>query len=492
MTYKQIGLSLVALLAVARAGCASFDVADTRPLPPGKLEPPGATGISSGGYRLEALAPSAAAPDLLVIVAMSGGGKRSAAFGYGALKGMREVIVSTPAGARPLLQEVSGISGVSGGSFPAAYYGLYRDAAFGQFEGDFLYRDTNSYIWGIYLLPWNWTWLVNPSVGTNDFMDRVYDHTMFHGAKYSDLQKQGPPVIAVGATDVSYGTPFLFTQEIFDLICSDLDSFPLSRAVAASNGFPGLFSPITLTNHVSECGGREPGWLRSISPAVRQDALSRVAVEARMADRYVTPGRTRYVHLVDGGVSDNLALRAAGGLMQVATAKELGARGLTKVRRVLVLSIDGEGGQDTSISERKSVGGILALLSSVTGAQIDAYNFETLNAVGGQLQDFAHTIREARCAQARVIDGTLCSDVKAELIHLSLRNLPESPNKSQLLAIPTGLTIAHDDVDLLVQAGQDTITGSEALRQFLADYPPEPLPATKPARGASLQASSRQ
>jgi hypothetical protein len=82
---------------------------------------------------------------------MSGGGKRSASFGYGALKGMRDMMVPTRFGPRPLLDQVDAISGVSGGSFPASYYGLHRDKTFGQFEKDFLYDDTNGYIFGVYL-----------------------------------------------------------------------------------------------------------------------------------------------------------------------------------------------------------------------------------------------------------------------------------------------------------------------------------------------------
>ena len=57
---------------------------------------------------------------------MSGGGKRSAAYSYGALKGMREVGVPGAYGQRSLLSSLDAISGVSGGSFTAAYYGLYR------------------------------------------------------------------------------------------------------------------------------------------------------------------------------------------------------------------------------------------------------------------------------------------------------------------------------------------------------------------------------
>ena len=274
---------LLALLVLT--ACASFQVADTVALQPDQLEPPGAETISRGGYRLASFPGSPDAEDLRVTVAMSGGGKRSAAFAYGALKGLRAVMVQTPSGPRPLLSEVDFISGVSGGSFPAAYYGLYRDRMFSQFEQDFLYDDTNSYIAGIYLLPWNWSWLFSSGIGSNDYMDRVYDRTMFHGATFADLQQRGRPVISIGATDISYGTPFQFTQEAFDLICADISKLPVSRAVAASNGFPGLFSPVNLTNRAASCGGRAPAWLARIPAQERQNPLSRSGQEAARAQR---------------------------------------------------------------------------------------------------------------------------------------------------------------------------------------------------------------
>ena len=138
----------------------------------------------------------------MVLIALSGGGKRSSAYSYGVLKGMRDVLVPTAAGPRPLLDQVDGISGISGGSFTAAYYGLHRAAAFGHFEEDFLYRNTNANVWGIYLLPWNWGWVLNPMVGTNDYMAEVYDRTMFQGAHFDALAQRGRPLIVIGATEM--------------------------------------------------------------------------------------------------------------------------------------------------------------------------------------------------------------------------------------------------------------------------------------------------
>jgi NTE family protein len=446
------------------------------PLPPDRLEPVGAARISHGGYRFTELPVSPDAPDLLVMVAISGGGKRSASFGWGALKGMRDVAVPTLAGPRPLLDQVDAISGVSGGSFPAAYYGLYGDQGFGHFESDFLYQDTNAVIFGIYLLPWNWAWLVRPGIGTNDFMDRAYDRAMFHGATYDDFRKRGRPLIAVGATDISWGTPFLFTQETFDLVCSDLSVFPISRAVAASNGFPGLFSPITLTNHAADCGGRAPAWLGRVTEAQRNDPLSRTGVEATRAERYLDPERTRYLHLSDGGVADNLAMRAAGTMISSISAADLNRLGMTKIRRLLMISVDGQSAQDSTVAQRRDVGGILSMIGLVSGGQIDNFNFETLTVITQQLEGARETLIKARCQAGPVFEGTRCDDVQATLLHIALRDLPESPEKAHLQSIPTGLTIPRQDVDLLIQAGHDAVTNSRPLRQFLDNYPPEPLP----------------
>ena len=54
---------------------------------------------------------------------------------------------------RRLLDDVDYIASVFGGSFPAMHYGLYRDKSFETFTDDFLKRDINAYIFGIYLCP---------------------------------------------------------------------------------------------------------------------------------------------------------------------------------------------------------------------------------------------------------------------------------------------------------------------------------------------------
>ncbi|HEY2013262.1 MAG TPA: patatin-like phospholipase family protein, partial [Bryobacteraceae bacterium] len=199
-------------------------------------------------YRLLDVNRAGGAESALVLVALSGGGKRSAAFGHGVLRGMRDIHVRPEGKDSTLLDEVDLLAGVSGGSFPAAHFGLYGGKSFETFPDEFLYPDVEAYIWGTFLLPWNWDWLVNPLVGTNDRMTQIYDRLMFRGATFADLARRGRPQVSINATDISFGLPFGFLPQTFDVICSDLAGVPVARAVAASNGFPVLFGPVTLRN----------------------------------------------------------------------------------------------------------------------------------------------------------------------------------------------------------------------------------------------------
>jgi hypothetical protein len=61
--------------------------------------------------------------------------------------------------------------------------------------------------------------------------------------------------------------------------------------------------------------------------------------------------------------------------------------------------------------------------------------------------------------------------------------MPDSPEKDQLLAIPTGLSLQRHDVDLLVAAGETAVTTSQPLRQFLDNYPPRPQEVPRRASG---------
>lgn len=473
-TVPVLSTVLVALIPLL-GGCQTTQVVMNQPLPKAASGTPD----YNDGYSLNRMLEDPRG-EVLLALAFSGGGKRSAAFAHGALRGLSKMQVREDGKTRRLLDEVDYIAAVSGGSFPAMHYGLYRDKSFDTFTDDFLKRDINAYIYGVYLLPWNWEWLANPYFGTNDHMAEVYDRLMFHGATYADLAAKGLPFISINATDISYGSSFAFTQQTFDLLCSNMDSFPVSRAVAASNGFPVLFSPITLTNYRKRCGNTFPPGMARVAGDTTESELSRRVEALRLAQRYLDAERTQYVHLMDGGIADNVALRALLNNMIVLDNKtEFFGKVAAVTRRIIIISVDGQAAANPSLPHQRIVTGLGQVFSAVSGTQIDAYNFETLLLADGEVKRLVARVKESRCAQASVIQGHDCADVQGALIHISLSDVTDPVARARLQAIPTGLTIPDADVDTLVNYGDQLIREDETLRRLINGLDGTPMAAVR-------------
>ena len=81
----------------------------------------------TGATPTVAAAPLPQHQETIVGLAFSGGGTRAAAFSFGVLKELAKT--NEPGGIAPLLRDVDLISGVSGGSITAAYFGYRGEAA---------------------------------------------------------------------------------------------------------------------------------------------------------------------------------------------------------------------------------------------------------------------------------------------------------------------------------------------------------------------------
>ena len=186
----------------------------------------------------------------------------SPASSYGVLKELSETELGREGHMYRLSDEVDVITSVSGGSFTAAYFGLYGDRIFEDYEQDFLRRNVQGELTGQVLNPFNWPRLLSPFYTRADMASELYDGTLFHHATFADMIKAHGPYVIINATEMTLGTRYQFTQDYADIICSDLSRLPVSRAVTASSAVPILFSPITLTNHAGDCDWQQPAWMR--------------------------------------------------------------------------------------------------------------------------------------------------------------------------------------------------------------------------------------
>jgi NTE family protein len=196
-------------------------------------------------------------------------------------------------------------------------------------------------------------------------------------------------------------------------------------------------------------------------------------VLAANAARQMDPQQTRYVHLMDGGIADNLGLRSLSNALVLLDRDAAEFRRLASItRRVIVVSVDGHGTRDPSLGRRRVVTGLGQIISAVSSTQIDAYSFETLLLVDQQVKELTREMRRIRCDDGRKLAGHDCDDVQGAMIQISLSSIPDEATRQRLMAVPTSLTIPDADTDALVHEGRTLITSNPTLLELLADFGP--------------------
>src|SRR5690606_33813362 len=132
------------------------------------------------------------------------------------------------------------------------------------------------------------------------------DENLFEGATYATLRQPNTPALWINASDVYNRTPFLFNEDTFAALCSDLDSLRLADAVAASASFPVVFAPMVLEAPEASCEHKPPRWMQRAlgdpNTSVRLHAYANALASYRG-----NPG-LNYVKLLDGGLTDNLGI----------------------------------------------------------------------------------------------------------------------------------------------------------------------------------------
>ncbi len=217
------------------------------------------------GYRGKHMGVPGSSDELILHLTFSGGGTRAAAFSYGVLEELRQTEVTINGKKRRLLSEVDAISAVSGGSFTAGYYGLFGDRIFEDFESTFLKKNIQVALASrIMLNPINWVRLLSPTFDRSDLAAEYYDKHVFDGGTFGDIAARKGPMIHINATDMILGIRMSFNQTAFDVICSDISSFPVARAAAASSAVPIVLSPVTLKNYAGTCGFEIPEFLEKV------------------------------------------------------------------------------------------------------------------------------------------------------------------------------------------------------------------------------------
>ncbi len=409
--------------------------------------------------------------ELTLMLSFSGGGTRAAAFAYGVLEVLADTSVTLDGRKRRLIDEVDLISSVSGGSFTSAYYGLYGDRIFQDFEYQFLKRNVQGMLVRRMFWPGSWPKLWSLFYNRSELAAELYDELLFEGHTFGDIYARKGPEILINATDIGLGAQFSFRAETFAVMCSDLAQLPVSRAVTASSAVPIVFSSLTIHNYAGSCGLQLPDWaVKALRQ--RRDTISRQYHLARLKETYLDREQRPYIHLFDGGISDNLGIRPL-----IDTVNFVGdawtvvkSRGSRNVRRVLIVIVNAATAIDTSIDKSNVQVPLLTTLANASSVPLNQYNFESVALLHDSLEKWSKQITEGRCREARGAARKRCDDLEFELVVVDFHALADEQERDYLLHLPTSFVLQAPDVDRLRAAARKILAESTSFQRFVKNF----------------------
>jgi len=392
--------------------------------------------------------------EVLVLVAFSGGGTRAASFAYGVLQELAETEVMTAKGSRTLLNEIDIISSVSGGSFTSSYYGLYGDRIFEDFEERFLRQDVQGKLLWKLARPVNWFRLASGAYGKADMAAEYYNKILFDSATFADMLRPDTPMVVINSTDLATGTRVGFTQLFFDALCLDLRSYSVSRAVTASSAVPGLFSPITLENFSDSCGFEPPDW---IGDALKDEDSTNRKAHAQDIKAYLDREKRPWLFLVDGGVADNLGLRAFYELFELQGDLQNTLRSINHadVKQILMIAVDSHTKPNSPWALKRLNPSLPQVLGSVSAVQIGRYSRDTMEIVNNGFYKWTDELNKAG------------HPVTFDFVEVSFANVQNEDDRTRLFEIGTSFSLSNEEVDLLIASARQVLRQSFAFQDFL-------------------------
>ena len=450
---------LAAALAAILAGCATvYNLPGNAPL---------GEGVTSNDFGREVRG-QGQEDDLLLGLSFSGGGMRAAAFSFGVMTELdRSRVASSQT--KSLLDRVDFISGVSGGSVTAAYFGLKKRAALDDFRERFLLRNAEEGL-NTRVSLGNISRALGGGVNDSQFTNWL-DQNLFDGARFDAFGEDRHPRVWINASDIYNRTPFVFGKTAFNALCSDISTYRIAEAVSASAAVPLAFAPIVLETFPGGCATQLPPWIERARRDPDAQPLLRAFAEANA--RY-HDGSMRFVKLLDGGLVDNFGLSGFSIAMLAAQHpyQPMTERQAVKVRRIMFLVVDAGRSISGDFAQRIEGPSGVELVSAAADTAIDASVRSSYAAFSSLVTDWTSRVKRWRCglsAAERLRLGVganwRCGDVSIFIDRVNFEQL--GPARAGILnAVPTRFVLPAEQVDQLIEGGADALRQSRSYQAF--------------------------
>lgn len=170
-----------------------------------------------------------------------------------------------------------------------------------------------------------------------------------------------------------------------------------------------------------------------------------------------------FIHLVDGGLADNLGLRslldrsqAEGGLRRA--VRRMSA---TPIQKLVIIAVNAERDPSERIDTQGAVPNTLQVVDALLLGSGARATQETLELLHDTVQTWRPELRSGSASDP------FAPEAQIHVINVNLRDAPELAERKFLLQIPTAFSIPAADVGRRIEAGGRVLRNSPEFQELL-------------------------
>jgi predicted acylesterase/phospholipase RssA len=403
----------------------------------------------------------------LMMVAFSGGGSRAAAVGWKTLETLQKASYPSATGGpgkeSNLAREIDMVAGISGGSFAAAAWCLFGgDLA--PFQKRFVERNIQGELAKNLFSGKGVVALFSRRYERINLAAELYDEEVYDRKTFADLP--GRPILRIHSTDLALGRRFTFTPDTFTRLGSDLNSYPIGYACAASSAFPILLTPLTLRNY------GPPLDLSKDTEYVMGKENARNDLNADLKTKsweYYNNKSNEYVHLADGGLVDNQGLQSI--LDEFETGGIINRRlnhASPPLKRLIIVNVNAGVTEDNKSGRSPSAPSVASVVQSTMISSMDVLSAR-------RWMDIREKCIEVFKAK---IDRGATTPSLADLeepyrIEVSFRNIRDPDLRRRAMALPTSFKLSPEELALIDKVVPDLVREDPEFQRLQASLGPK-------------------
>ena len=232
---------------------------------------------------------------------------------------------------------------------------------------------------------------------------------------------------------------------------------------------------MTFNNYGGHCGYEFPAWVREAAAARSTDSdLGRSRRRYNELVELQNSEARPYLHLVDGGVSDNVAMRAIVELMQAIDPNQPLVEMvpvLRPVRRVAIIIVNAVSSPSVDWGKVESPPGAIHQLFQASSVPIDRYSYESVDLLNDIVTRLALerrlAIAEARLGGATEAQPVGRPPVELYVINVSFNEIADAGERRYFQNLATSFVLPAEAVDRLREIAGRILRASPQYQRLL-------------------------